>query len=51
MTLELEKSKQPAWDIGSVIEWLLDHGRFLPDVDTLVGELAEVFLRAGAPIC
>lgn len=39
-----------AWAAGPVIDWLLDEGRFRPDINELCGALGERLAAAGAPL-
>ncbi len=45
-----EKSTPQDWEAGPIIDWLLDEGRFLADVEDLVRKLGEQMLAAGAPL-
>ena len=40
----------PTWESASIVDWLMQEGRFLPDLDKLVGELGPRMIAAGAPI-
>lgn len=40
----------PAWEAGPIIQWLLDEGRFLTDLDDLVRQLGRRMLAADAPL-
>ena len=38
------------WDSGPIIDWLLDEGRFLDELDDLVSQLGVRMLTSGAPL-
>lgn len=38
----------PEWDFAAVTDWLLEEGRFLPDIDQLVAALGDRLVAAGA---
>lgn len=38
----------PEWDFAAVTDWLLEEGRFLPDIDQLVAVLGDRLVAAGA---
>ncbi len=48
--MALDEDHLTSWDPGSIIQWLIEEGRFLPDLDSLVGELGPRMLAAGAPV-
>lgn len=50
MTDILDKNALPAWTSGPIIEWLLEEGRLLPDVDDTVLQLGQRLLSAGVPL-
>lgn len=50
MSKKSEQPEQAAWDARPLIEWLLDEGRFLPDLDDLVRQMGDRMVDGGAPI-
>ncbi len=45
-----DQSASSHWDPGPIVEWLLDEGRFLADVDDVVRQLGERMRASGAPL-
>ncbi len=50
MSEEQGKTDLPVWDSGPLIDWLLDEGRFLEDLDEIVRQLGIRMLASGAPL-
>ena len=45
-----EEHKPASWTSGPIIEWLLEEGRLLPDVEQCTRELGRKLLAEGAPL-
>ena len=50
MSTSLEDPAHLHWDSDSIIEWLLNEGRLLNDLDEVVCQMGQRMLAAGAPI-
>ena len=52
-SLVANQTKKPTpkkWDHNVVIDWLVDEGRFLPDLDELVRQLGNHMVKLGVPL-
>ena len=45
-----EQTTPSQWELGSILKWLVEDGRFLPDVDELTRQLGDQMLNSGAPL-
>ena len=45
-----EQTTPSQWELGSILTWLVEDGRFLPDVDELARQLGDKMLDCGAPL-
>ncbi len=45
-----DRSAISQWEPGPIIDWLLDEGRLLSDIDEFVGQLGSRMLASGAPL-